>query len=156
MTNKSTNKNKKKQKRKKQKKRKKKKETLEDKVPYVWMDGWGPCKKEEILYQLVHNVGKIRWEIRNASYCRPTLTTRYMYLQTVDFEYTNLLRCKREVIRMKGFDIGIQLERKGRPLVTSIVLICTYAPSKKNIKIEVALLVTNHHHSETYTRGEKG
>lgn len=43
------------------------------------MDGWGPCKKEEILYQLVHNVGKIRWEIRNTSYCRPTLTTRYMY-----------------------------------------------------------------------------
>lgn len=24
-----------------------------------WMDGWGPCKKEEILYQLVHNVGKL-------------------------------------------------------------------------------------------------
>lgn len=34
-----------------------------------------------------------------------TLSTRYMYLHTADFEYTNLLRCKREVIRMEGFDI---------------------------------------------------
>lgn len=34
-----------------------------------------------------------------------TLSTRYMYLHTADFECTNLLRCKREVIRMEGFDI---------------------------------------------------
>lgn len=35
-----------------------------------------------------------------------TLSTRYMYLHTADFECTNLLRCKREVIRMKDFDIS--------------------------------------------------
>lgn len=50
----------------------------------------------------------------------------------------------------------MQLKGKGRPLVTSIVLIRTYAPSKKNIKIEVALSVTNHHHSETHTGENEG
>lgn len=34
-------------------------------------------------------------------------------VHTVDFEYTNLLRCKREVIKMKDFDIS-SWSSKGR------------------------------------------
>lgn len=58
-------------------------------------------------YQLVHNMGKLsgKSEIPAIGDLH-TLTTRYMYLHTVDFEYTNLLRCKREVIKMKDFDIS--------------------------------------------------
>lgn len=79
-----------------------------------WMDG-ARVKKKKYCISLCTTWAKFGGKSEMPAIVDlHTLTTRYMYLHTVDFECTNLLRCKREVIKMKGFDISSLKGRDAR------------------------------------------